>query len=342
MAAGGTADATAQLAEYYAEQGQWRRLASLWADRRTPHLVELLRLVVDPGEMPLEAAVKIWQVRMLAHEEEAFQHVIDLLHERGQADHALDVLRAAAGTPPAWRQRLDWAEWHLRVQLLLRQEQVVEALAMADEDITRSWLAPVLAEQGRIDALRTLIRPGDTGLALRLARTLAAHGRLDESIAIMMQRIDAHEEYAYEWTIKLLVELGEADRALQVLRQRGHTRRSPVDTSDFQLARLMDELGRHEEAIAILGREGGAPQQLAELLAGVGRMDEAMVVLDAAQHDRRWQYVSDELAEHQAALLARHGRIGELRDRAENGRPAHREIMRFHLTRAQAPTTQRR
>ncbi|MET8567619.1 hypothetical protein [Streptomyces sp. NPDC004783] len=342
MAAGGTADAEARLAEYYAEQGQWEKLASLRADRSTPHLVELLRLVVDPGEMPLEAAVKVWQVRILAHEEEAFQHLIDLLHERGRADHAIDVLRAAAGAPPAWRQRLDWTEWRLRVLLLLRAGRIVEALAMADDATTRSWLAPVLAEQGHIDALRTLGGPGETSFALRLARTLAAHGRLDEGLAIMTQRIDADEEYAYEWTIELLVELGEADRALQLRRKRGHKRRSPVDTSDFHLARLLDEQGRHEEAIGVLRSEGSAPRQLAELLAGVGRMEEAMVVLDAAQNDTRWQHVTDELAEHQAALLARYGKVRELRDRAANGRPAHRQIMRAHLARAQATTTEGR
>ncbi|MDT0390944.1 tetratricopeptide repeat protein [Streptomyces dubilierae] len=244
------------------------------------------------------------------------------------------VLRAAAGTPSAGR-RLDPAEWHLGVRLLLRADRVAEALAMADDGPTRSWLAPLLARQGRIDALRSLIRPGDTGFARLLARTLAAHGRLDEGIALLVQRIDAGEEYAYEWAVELLVELGETDRALELYRQRGHEHRSPVDASDAQLARLLDEQGRHEEAIAVLRRQGGAPRQLAELLAGVGRMDEAMRLLDAAQDDRRWQFVTDELAEHQAALLARYGRLRELRDRAENGRPAHREIMRCHLRRAQ-------
>ncbi|MFI8215733.1 hypothetical protein [Streptomyces sp. NPDC085932] len=334
MAAGGAVEARARLAEYYAEQGEWDDLASLWPERPTPHLVTLLRLVVDPGELPLEAAVKVWQIRLLAHEEEAFRHVVDQLYERGQADHALDVLRAAAGTPSAER-RLDPAEWHLGVRLLLRVDRVAEALAMADDGPTRSWLAPLLARQGRIDALRSLIRPGDTGFARLLARTLAAHGRLDEGIALLVQRIDADEEYAYEWAVELLVELGETDRALELYRQRGREHRSPVDASDAQLARLLDEQGRHEEAIAVLRRQGGAPRQLAELLAGVGRMDEAMVLLDAAQDDRRWQFVTDELAEHQAALLARYGRLRELRDRAENGRPAHREIMRCHLTRAQ-------
>ncbi|WP_160159864.1 tetratricopeptide repeat protein [Streptomyces sp. SLBN-31] len=331
MAAGGTVDAKARLAEYYAEQGQWEKLSSLWANRHTPPLVVLLRLIIEPGEMPLEGAVKMWQVRMLAHEEEAFQHVIDVLHEQDRADHAIDVLRDAAGTPPAWRQRLDWAEWHLLVRMLLRAERVVEALAMADDDTTRSWLAPVLAEQGRVDTLRTLMRPGDTGLALHLARTLADHGRLEEAAAIMMQRIDADEEYAYEWTIKLFVELGEKERALKVRRHRGHKLRSPIDKSDFELAQLLDQQGRHEEAIDILPRDGRAPRQLAELLAGIGRMEEAMGVLDAAQNDIRWKYVTDELAEHQAAILVRYDRVRELRDRAANGRPAHREIMRSHV-----------
>ncbi|MFF3248482.1 tetratricopeptide repeat protein [Streptomyces sp. NPDC002870] len=201
---------------------------------------------------------------------------------------------------------------------------------------------PVLAERGHIEALRVLMRPGKTGFALQLARALATRGRLDEAIAIMTERIDADEQNAYEWTIELLVELGEADRALRLRRKRGHKLRSPVDTSDFQLARLLDEQGRHEEAIDVLSHKGGAPTQLADLLAGVGCMDEAMMVLDGAQHTVRVKSVGDKLAEHQAALLARYGHLRELRDRAANGHPEHREIMRSHLTRAQAAATDRR
>ncbi|MFF0001737.1 hypothetical protein [Streptomyces avermitilis] len=48
-------------------------------------------------------------------------------------------------------------------------------------------------------------------------------------------------------------------------------------------------------------------------------MDEAVAVLDAALKDIRWQYVTDELAGHQAALLARCSMLRELRHRAAHG-----------------------
>jgi tetratricopeptide (TPR) repeat protein len=335
MAATGTVYAKARLAEYYAEHGRWENLHGL-TTRPTPHLIELLRLVVDPGDMPLEAAVTVLKVRMVAWDDEAFRHVIDLLYQRGLVEHALDELLAGAGTPPDWKS-LDCAEWHLRVYLLLREDRVVEALAMADAPRMRSWLAPVLAERGHVDALRTLARPGETGFALLLARTLIAQGRVEEGIAIMQQRIDAGEESAYQWTVDLLVELGHVDRALKVLRSRPYQPHAISNTAGFNVAQLLDEHGRHEEAIEVLRTYSSAPKQLAELLAGLGRMDEAMAVLDAALSNIIWRYVTDELAEHQAALLARYGMLRELHHRTVNGHPEYREIMRSHLTHASQP-----
>ncbi|MBB2949064.1 tetratricopeptide (TPR) repeat protein [Actinoplanes lutulentus] len=102
-----------------------------------------------------------------------------------------------------------------------------------------------------------------------------------------------------------------------------------------RLTAMLTTLGRTEEVIDVLRRrwDGGdryVANQLADLWAEQGRLDQALEILREAGADKRKSARSDR--EHLARLLAEHGRIDELRSRADGGdKAAERTLMR-HLT----------
>jgi predicted negative regulator of RcsB-dependent stress response len=132
-------------------------------------------------------------------------------------------------------------------------------------------------------ALRARAEAGDGSAAWRLARLLESQGRLDEAVAILRARVEAGDVFARPWLTDLLIEQGRVDEALEVLRAR-------VDGGDMSACR-----------------------RLAELLAGQGRVDEALAMLRARIE------AGDHVDTHLVDLLAEHGRVEELRARAEAG-----------------------
>lgn len=244
------------------------------------------------------------KVRLEAQEKAALAELIELLRAQGRVDEAITFLQAHPETN-------DYAGRHLLVHLLLVQGRVADVRTMAGDSqrpYARTLVTGILAEQGRIEELRALGAPGPL-----LAHALAGLGRFDQAIAALQVCVDAHEQYAHDRLIDLLVEQGRADQALVALEARRHNPYELTSTAALDVARLLDEQGRAEDAIRVLRTRGGAPRQLAALLAGQGRTDEAVRVLDRAMADAKHSSVVGELAEAQADLLVEHGWIDELR-----------------------------
>lgn len=315
----GTVLARARLAEIYAEQGRIEELRAL--GRSGNEGLALLLADTLAGQDDLDAKVAVLTVRFQVEEEDAREWLIELLVEQGRADQAITFLRAYT------HERI---EWYLLAHLLLVQGRVEELQAMAYEkqgfrgDL-RSAVAGIFAEQGMIDELRALITPENpTELAHTLAYALVRQGRVDEGIAVLQELVDADEEYARDRLIELLVKHGRADQAVTALA--GYTRwQLSTSTSDLEVARLLDEQGRAEDAIRLLQDTGGSPEHQAALLAARGRVDEAVWVLDRAISNTVPMYPAtiERFAKALANLFVEHGRIDELRTRAATGHPAY-------------------
>lgn len=308
----GTALAGVRLAELYATQGRIEELRVLAGTKNARLALLLADTLADTaaGRDGSEAAVAVMKMRLEILEADARSQVIELLRAQGRIEEAITFLQARPDEN-------DYAGWHLLVHLLLLQGRVEDVRAMAG-DSKRSYahtsVTGILAEQGRIEELRALAAPGPL-----LARALVGLGRVDEAIAVMQEGVDADEPHARDLLIDLLVEQGRADQALTALEARPHNPYERVSTAPVKVARLLDEQGRAEDAIRILRTRGHAPRQLGALLAGQGRTDEAVEVLDRAMADAKHSAVIAELAEAQADLLVEHGRIDELRARAGLG-----------------------
>ncbi|MGW7198008.1 hypothetical protein [Streptomyces chryseus] len=246
------------------------------------------------------------RARARAGDRSAGCRLAELLAGQGRVEEAIAVLR---GLPsgPAVRNSL--------IRLLLRAGHIeeVRAMAYAGDINARSWLAELFAEQGRFEELGLLAagRP-HTSVARLLARTLARAGRVDEGVAVLRERAERGEPYAFDWLVDLLIENERVEQAVAVLRVRADARDGDAG---HRLARLLADHGRTDEAVAVLRRRGQrSPYLLAELLTRQGRVDEAVAVLDteaAAGHRHAKELLVD--------LLAAQGRIDDLRARAEAG-----------------------
>ncbi|WP_203557754.1 hypothetical protein [Streptomyces sp. S4.7] len=320
----GTAPARARLAELYAEQGRIEELRALAGTGNARLALLLTGTLADTtaGQDDLEAAVAVLKVRLEILEKDALDQLIELLRAQDLVEEAIAFLQARP-------EDSDYAGWHLLVHLLLVQGRIEDARTMAGDSrrpYARTLVTGVLAEQGRIEEMRALAAPYPL-----VAHALVGQGRVDEAIALLQERVDADEEYAHGYLIDLLVSQGRADQALSALEAKSHNPYDVTSTGPLDVARLLDEQGRAEEAIRILRTRGPAPRQLAALLAGQGRTDEAVKVLDRAMADVKHSSVVEELAEVQADLLIEHGRIDELRARAETGHRVYAVRLAAHL-----------
>lgn len=313
----GTVLARIRLMELYAEQGDIEEVRALVRTENKNTKLELLltdALADTPaGQDGLEAAAAVMKVRLDRLEKDAREELIELLVAQDRIEETIALLQARP-------QETDYTGWHLLVHLLLLRGRIEDVRTMA-ADSTRRYarhlVTGVFVEQGRIEELRALDAHG-----FQLSRALVGLGRVDEAIAVMQECLDANEPDAYGFLIDLLVEHGRVDQALTTLESRSHNPYDLVSTASVDVARLLDEHGRPEDAIRILRTRGPATDQLAALLAARGRVDEAVRVFDRAMQDHEHRFVIDRLAGAQADLLIEYGRIDELRNRAETG---HRE-----------------
>lgn len=193
-----------------------------------------------------------------------------------------------------------------------------------------AW-ARVLGEQGRqADALKVLapyLATGWWAAVVAAAELLEGWGRIDEAIEITRARMEAGHPMGLEAYTRLLARHGRASEAFTLLL-------SYAD--DWALATALVDVaavaGRDEEAAVLLAARIGADHQCSDfpwccrgfeldatigLLATIrerqGRIDEAIALL------RRRRITSVNNRDQLADVLARHGRVEELRAYAATG-----------------------
>ncbi|NEA35693.1 hypothetical protein [Streptomyces sp. SID13031] len=192
----------------------------------------------------------------------------------------------------------------LLVEALAEQGDLdqLRPLAVGDEHATL-LLLNLLAKQERVDELRAFMIAGDTRAKDLLLPLLGRQGRLEELRNLNDPRADAQ-------LVDQLLRQGLADQAAAALRERPKS----TDQADYdwhRLASLYAEQGRTDDAIAVLREHRVSPGLLAELLAGTGEATEAIAVLDASKNR--------DAPRKAARLRAEHGRLDELRTRADAG-----------------------
>jgi thioredoxin-like negative regulator of GroEL len=310
---------------------------------------------------------RVARLRLLAAggHAEAAASLANLFSEMGHGDEAIAIMKTVADDAFMGREKLagllgihgrmdDLAAladdgdtdsaWVLADQLL-GQRKREEAIAVLWTCATRadttnigtrvnaaSRLTELLAEEGRIDELRTLADNGNLGGATwKLADLLAERGQIDEAITILRSResddnqfagwklsnlfakygriadlqflADSGNDTAFARYIEVLGEQGKTDEAIAVLRT--HARELFIDR---KLASLLAKQGRDDEAIAVLRtypEDPFAAIDLAELLAERNQVDDAVAAL--SPHVSKEMYAVRALAK----LLTDHGRADE-------------------------------
>ncbi len=296
---------------------------------------------------------------------EASARLANLLSEMGHGDEAIAIMKTVADDVFMGREKLAGllgihgrmddlaaladdgdtdAAWVLADQLLAQGKRE-EAIAVLWTCATRadttnigtrvsaaSRLTELLAEEGRIDELRTLADNGDLGgAAWQLADLLAERGQIDEAVAILrfhesngnqfagwklsnllakhgriadlQDLADSGNATAFARYVEVLDEEGKTDEAIAALR--AHARELFIDR---KLASLLAKQGRDDEAVAVLRtypEDPFAAIDLAKLLAGQNQVDDAVAAL--SPHVSREIYAVRALAE----LLTDHGRADE-------------------------------
>jgi hypothetical protein len=258
------------------------------------------------GERGAELVQLTRGLNLAIYPPEKMTHIDDLLLN-GRLDEAVEQLKASR--LPADRPRL---------QTLLRElGRTDELRSLADNSVR---LATLRAEE-RADDLRPLADSGDDEARVLLIQTLAKQGQVEELTALA-----TGDEYATGLLIELLGRREQVEelrpyaaagnlRARDLLvstlvrQERVDELRSLRDPyADGKLAELLAGLDRVDEAVAVLrarAAASGADQdwyELARLQAGHGRPDDAIAVLQ----DR--PRVAPELL---VELLTSRGRVGE-------------------------------
>ncbi len=204
---------------------------------------------------------------------------------------------------------------------------MVESQARRGEWFCALAWARVSGEQGREtdawEALAPFVATGWWTAVAAAAELLEGWGRADEAIEVTRMRMEAGHPMALEFHARLLARHGRAEEAFDLL--------VPYVDDWARATALVDVAsiaGRDEEAAALLADRirvdhccdgpwccsGLDPDTVLGLLAAIrerqGRVDEAIGLL------RRRQITSVDCRDQLADLLARHGRVDELRAHA--------------------------
>lgn len=217
---------------------------------------------------------------------------VELLLEGG---HLTLVIRAAA-------ERGEWFCAEAAVRELCKAEEFEQAWAVMEPFVAIGWRpavwasAEILLQWGRVDEALALVRPDETGLesgdvCRDFAELLTKAGRVDEAINILEPHIDE------SWLLSALVAMtdGQArdQRVLELIAPRADGARRAREERRWDLP------------------YSNAPELQARVLERAGQADEAIRLLgEDVTTDR---YFGQDTVTLYAELLARHGRIEELR-----------------------------
>ncbi|MEU7281582.1 hypothetical protein AB0A69_22820 [Streptomyces sp. NPDC045431] len=219
-------------------------------------------------------------------------HLLASVHERqGRTDEAIAVLRTHGSVPVDNRDPL--------AELLVRHGRIDELRAYATGEgrpAAVERLVRVLEAQGDVDGAVEVYRRhaedhGGHALAL-LAHLLARHGRGGEAIDVLRAEGGSADDWMLDVLCGLFAAAGRAEEGLAYL-DALKDRRGREEWELFRLrGPLMAACGRLDEAVeeARAHPEGASPyavQSLAGLLAGAGRPEEAVALLDADRLNHR-------------------------------------------------------
>ncbi|MGW2214061.1 hypothetical protein ACWCSD_03660 [Nonomuraea sp. NPDC001684] len=170
----------------------------------------------------------------------------------------------------------------------------LRALADDGNDLAAHRLTELLVEQGRIEALRALADDGFPYAADQLASLLVKRGAPDQAIAAL-RAIPAVGRHPIVATRlgELLLEQGEVDQAIAALRGLAHTGDPSVVRRLLEL-RVKHAPLRELKALAETGR--GMIGELINLLARCGRVDDLRVLAEKG-HPHAAQRLAEWLAE---------------------------------------------
>ncbi|MFG2330990.1 tetratricopeptide repeat protein [Streptomyces sp. NPDC048604] len=226
---------------------------------------------------------------------------VDLLLEHGHLDL---VIRAA-------EERGEWFCAEGAAEELCRSGEFARALEVMEPFVATGWRtalwakADILLRAGRSDEALDLVRPDEEGRASQIvcrdfAELLAKAGRVDEAIDLLVPHIGE------SWLWSVLVEITEGrdrdERVLELIAPHAEPVRGARDVGWWDCSR------------------SGAQELQAKVLERGGRVDEAIRILGEDMAEDR--YLTQNILTAYAELLARHGRLDELRELA-TGQDAH-------------------
>ncbi|GAA0934766.1 hypothetical protein GCM10009554_21060 [Kribbella koreensis] len=284
---------------------------------------------------------------------------VDHLLHAGEIEPALDILRASSLPADRYRLKLilrdlgrteeleeleNWSE-HLEK---LRDENRLDELRLAAETgdceartlLLRAFakaedveglrmfaggdphatelLLHLLAKLRRVDELRAFVIAGDQRAKKLLLPLLGHLGRFDDLRSFDDRDADGE-------LIDQLLRRGLVDEAANELRERPNATPTTTDRW-YELACLYAEQDRPREAIAVLRDKRIDAELLATLLAGQGEVTEALAVLDSSKLRQSPRSA--------ARMRVAHGRLDELRIRADAGDHISAEELAAALARA--------
>lgn len=239
---------------------------------------------------------------------------------QGRIDDAIALLRTRDKTSLNNRDQL--------ADLLARQDRIEELHAYAANEpfaIAARRLAKLLEERDDVEGAITVYRKaGETSfcpgnVAVDLARLLARHGRGEEAVAVIRGLADAPGG-AEDWIVHMLCTLytdqGRPQDGLAYL-DALKARRGEEEWELFWIRLpLMAACDRVDEAVeqAKAHPEGNtwyAASHVARLLAGAGRLEEAVAALEphspANSHDLAGYLIDLGRVEQAVAVLQQHG-----------------------------------
>lgn len=177
-------------------------------------------------------------------------------------------------------------------------------------------------DERALEMVEPLVADGLWGAIRAAGCILDACGRVAEAIAVYQPALESTNLSAVDFVARMLARHGRGEEAFAMVRPHAN------DLSQVRLlVEISDGLGRDEEVIALLGDYADSVAkccdcgrrcgnwQVEELLAVVlerrGEIDRAIDLLNGNVH--RHDSTNVNVVQHLADVLARHGRVGELR-----------------------------